>query len=291
MGETLDVITLLDSGCTGTTINEGFAKEKELKTYKLPVPIPVYNANRSINSAGSIREFAIVEMRIRDHSKQIAMAMSNLSTHPIFLEYDWLKKHNPQIDWKAKTLQFTCDNEYIPGLLDPDIDDEEVKPEWLFMIDHEYFRNLFTDIVIAAGELKQTKIFEEIVPEAYYEYKDVFAKEPFNELPPHQPWDHAIELLPGNHKVNCKIYNLTIAEQKELDDFLEENLSTGHIRPSKSQFASAFFFVKKKDSKLCPVQDYWKLNDITVKNWYPLSLISELINKLKNMKYYTKLDI
>ena len=104
LGETLDIITLLDSGCTGTTIDERFAKEKGLKTYKLPVPIPVYNTDGSINSAGSIREFAIIEMRIREHFKQITMAMSNLSTHPIFLGYNWLRKHNPQINWKAKTL-------------------------------------------------------------------------------------------------------------------------------------------------------------------------------------------
>ena len=128
-GETLDIITLLDSGCTGTTIDERFAKEKGLKTYKLPVPIPVYNADGSINSAGSIREFVIVKMRIGDHSEQIAMAMSNLSTHPIFLGYDWLKKHNPQINWKTKTLQFMCGNEHTPGLLDPEIDDEETEPE------------------------------------------------------------------------------------------------------------------------------------------------------------------
>ena len=290
-GETFDVITLLDSKCTRTTIDERFAKEKGLKTYKLPIPIPVYNADRSINSAGSIREFAIIKMRIRDHSKQIAMAMSNLSTHPIFLGYDWLKKHNPQIDWKAKTLQFMCKNEHTPGLLDPEIDDEEIEPERLFMIDYKYFRNLSTEIAIALGEQKQQKSFKEIIPEPYHEYKDVFAKETFNELPPHQPWDHAIKLLPGNHKVNCKTYNLTTAEQKELNDFLEENLSTGHIRPSKSQFASTFFFVKKKDGKLHSVQDYQKLNDITVKNQYPLPLISELIDKLKNAKYYTKLDI
>ena len=93
--ETLDIITLLDSGCTRTTIDERFAKEKGLKMYKLPVPIPIYNADGSINSAGSIREFAIVKMRIRDHSEQIVMAMSNLSTHPIFLGYDWLRQHNP----------------------------------------------------------------------------------------------------------------------------------------------------------------------------------------------------
>ena len=232
-GETLDIITLLDSGCTGTTIDERFAKEKGLKTYKLPVPIPIYNADGSINSAGSIREFAIVKMRIGDHSEQITMAMSNLSMHPIFLGYDWLRKHNPQIDWKVKTLQFTCENEHTPGLLDPEIDDKEAEPERLFMIDYEYFRNLSTDIAIVAGESKQTKTFKEIVPEAYHEYKDIFAKETFDELPLHWPSDHAIELLPGNHKVNCKTYNLTTAEQKELNDFLEENLSTGCIQPSK----------------------------------------------------------
>ena len=127
LSETLDVIILLDSGYSRTTIDERFAKEKGLKTYKLPVPIPVYNADRSINSTGSIRKFTIVEMRIRDHSKQIAMAMSNLSTHPIFLGYDWLRKHNPQINWKVKTLQFMCENEHTPGLLDPEIDDKEVE--------------------------------------------------------------------------------------------------------------------------------------------------------------------
>ena len=134
-------------------------------------------------------------------------------------------------------------------------------------------------------------MFEEIVPEVYHEYKDLFTKEMFDELPPHQPWDYTIELLSGNYKVDCKTYNLTTAKQKELDDFLEENLFTGHIQPSKSQFTSAFFFVKKKDGKLRPIQDYQKLNDITVKNQYPLPLISKLINKLKNAKYYTKLNI
>ena len=67
--ETLDVIILLDSGCTKTTIDERFAKEKGLKMYKLPVPIPVYNTDGSINSTRSIKEFAIVKMRIGDHSE------------------------------------------------------------------------------------------------------------------------------------------------------------------------------------------------------------------------------
>ena len=129
------------------------------------------------------------------------------------------------------------------------------------------------------------------MPDHYHEFKDVFDKENFDELSPKRLWDHAIELLPGDHIVDCKMYNLTLDEQKELDAFLEENLKSGRIRPSKSPFASAFFFIKKKDGKLRPVQDYHKLNTITIKNQYPLPLISELIDKLKNAKYFTKLDI
>src|SRR3990170_2117985 len=60
---------------------------------------------------------------------------------------------------------------------------------------------------------------------------------------------------------------------------------------SKSPMASPFFFIKKKDGSLRPVQDYRRLNDITVKNRYPLPLISELIGSLQNARYFTKLDV
>ena len=138
---------------------------------------------------------------------------------------------------------------------------------------------------------KGTKSFEEQVPSCYHDFADIFSKESFDFLPEHCPWDHAIELTPGNHAINCKVYNLSMEEQRELDSFLEENLRSGRIRPSKLPFASAFFFVKKKDGQLCPVQDYCQLNEITVKNRYPLPLISELINKLKGAKYFTKLNV
>ncbi len=55
--------------------------------------------------------------------------------------------------------------------------------------------------------------------------------------------------------------------------------------------ASPFFFIKKKDGKLRPVQDYRKLNEMTIKNHYPLPLISELMDKLRGAKYFSKVDI
>ena len=80
-------------------------------------------------------------------------------------------------------------------------------------------------------------------------------------------------------------------EQKKLDKFLEENLQTGHIRPLKSPIPAPFFFVKKKLGDLRPVQDYRKLNSLTVKNRYPLPLIPELIDKIKNARIFSKLDV
>ena len=76
-----------------------------------------------------------------------------------------------------------------------------------------------------------------------------------------------------------------------MNKFINENLATGRIIPLKSLIASPFFFVKKKTGDLRPVQDYRKLNDITIKNRYPLQLIQELIDKLKEVKIFTKLDV
>jgi len=80
-------------------------------------------------------------------------------------------------------------------------------------------------------------------------------------------------------------------EQKELDTFLEENLHTGRICPSKSPMAAPVFFIKKKDGSLQLVQDYRVLNSMTVKNKYPLPLISKLVSQLCGAKYFTKLDV
>ena len=80
-------------------------------------------------------------------------------------------------------------------------------------------------------------------------------------------------------------------EQKKLDSFLEENLCTGQIRLSKSPMVALVFFIKKKDGLLQLVQDYWALNSVTVKNRYPLPLISKLVSQLHGARYFTKLDV
>jgi hypothetical protein len=124
-----------------------------------------------------------------------------------------------------------------------------------------------------------------------FEYLDIFSEEKAHCFPESRPWDHKIEMKEGFEPKLFKNYNLTPAEQIELDKFLKKNLEKGYIRPSQSPMASPFFFVCKKDGKLRPCQDYWYLNDWMVKNSYPLPLISEIMDKLKGTKYFTKLDV
>ena len=96
-----------------------------------------------------------------------------------------------------------------------------------------------------------------------------------------------MELIPGEHIVHGKIYPLNKEEQKELDAFLKENLTSGWIRLFKSPFASPTFFIQKKDRKLQPVQAYWKLNEVVtmryrLKPWINVSNIYVVIkNKME----------
>ena len=90
----------------------------------------------------------------------------------------------------------------------------------------------------------------EDIPNHLQEFSEVFSKESFDVLPEPKPWDHAIELIPGEKLVGCKVYPLSPSEQKELDAFLKEVLESGCICPSKSLMASLVFFIKKKDGSL-----------------------------------------
>src|SRR6266436_617591 len=80
-------------------------------------------------------------------------------------------------------------------------------------------------------------------------------------------------------------------EQKELDKFLRENLANRCICPSKSPIGAPVFFIKKKEDSLHLVQDYWKLNKITIKNSYLLPLVSNVLTRLCDVEWFTTLDL
>ena len=88
-----------------------------------------------------------------------------------------------------------------------------------------------------------------------------------------------------------KVYLLLRKERGEMHEFIEEQLRKGYIRPLKSSQIALVFFIGKKNGKKKMVQNYWYLNEWTIKNNYPLPLISDIVENISMKKVFTKLDL
>ena len=218
----------------------------------------------------------------------------------------WLRLHNPLIDWQTGLLSFarcplTCKKhlsaeEQLAHLLDhTSTATQYSEGEHLSEVYHSLNSKEHAATKWAMEDFKNKKVLtlEDIRQGPFASFIDVFEEQNYQVLPPHREWDHKIDLVPDwkDKKWRQQIYPLSWAEQKELDAFLKENLANGRIRSSESSLTSPVFFIKKKDGKLQMVIDYHKLNELTVKNVYPLPQIDELIQKWKGCRFFSALDI
>ncbi len=216
--KTLSTKGLLDSGCTSSAINRSFIKKHDLPTRRINIPIPVYNADGTRNAGGDITEYIKTRMTIKGHAERIDLAVTNLGKKDIYLGHDWLKRHNPSVNWKTQSILFgrcSCAGNAF-SLPDSDPDDkwdkelEEGDTILTIQMDEELIiRSVHHANKLAAAanadKLKQT--FEEMVPEDYRSFRNLFSKESFDELPEQKPWDHAIELTPNaKSTLDCKVY-------------------------------------------------------------------------------------
>ena len=104
-------------------------------------------------------------------------------------------------------------------------------------------------------------------------------------------WDHMIDVKEGFMLRKGKVYPLSREEREEVREFIKEQLRKGYIWPSKSLQTVPVFFVGKKDGKKRMVQDYQYLNEWTVKDNYPLPLISDVLGNIGTKKVFTKMDL
>jgi len=102
------VKALLDCGATGSFIGRDFVRSKGMNTRTLSRNIPVFNVDGSPNEAGQISEVVDVVLRYKTHSERMLLAVSGLGKQNLILGYDWLKDHNPKIDWEKGEVEMTC---------------------------------------------------------------------------------------------------------------------------------------------------------------------------------------
>jgi len=306
--------SLIDSGAGGKFIDQNFAKAQGFKLTPLAEPIRVFNVDGTLNKKGTIKHYVNLKLTIHGRKKMTRLLVTGLGKQKIILGFPWLQKHNPDIDWKKGTLKWRkakkTPKPSMEGIKDQDAhlnstqhplsdEEKELLIRFTEQMEEEDGNIEINAKVTASQQLhfthdkkKKEISLEERIPKEYHDFLDVFDEKKADRFPEERVWDHKIEMKDGFIPKLFKNYNLTPAEQIELDKFLKENLEKGYIRPSQSPMASPFFFVsKKEEGKLRPCQDYRYLNDWTIKNAYPLPLISEIIDKLKGARYFTKLDV
>jgi hypothetical protein len=172
--------------------------------------------------------------------------VTRLKTTKLFLGFDWLRAMNPVIDWRTGRVQ------------------TEETEEPLAMQKTEEKE---TPLALGAIDENETPNYEE-------EFPTVFSEEEFRGLPPRRKWDHIIDLKDRHQPPRGKCYPLAAREKEALRKFIGDNVQDKRIRKSSSPYTSPFFFwIKQGTMELHGIQDYWRLNKITVKDRYPLPLI------------------
>jgi len=279
------VKALLDCRATRSFIDRDFVRLKGMNTQTLLRNILVFNVDGSPNKAGQIMEIIDVVLRYKTHSERMLLAVSGLGKQSLILGYDWLKDHNPKIDWEKGEVEMTrcslrceggcalwkeqtcqkrtelqalqsCRDGPTP-LLQEESESEEKPPQthhpsWE-LGDQLFLTRLLPEpdqVELQAAATTSQRFAEGArcsveaqaaatpLPAYIVEFQSMFTKEDFDILPEHRKWDYAIELIPGAEPKSSKVYPLSLLEQAELDAFLEKNLHTGRIQPSKSPIAA-----------------------------------------------------
>ncbi len=272
------VTALIDSGSAGNFIAGTLSRQLSLPTTTTTKVYQIQSVTGKPLSRKQVRhQVGPVTIRVGQlHEEELNLLVLEDSTADVILGRPWLVQHNPILSWESgEVLKWgeSCFPDCFPHIPRPP---KEV-PMHL---------QICTTSIESPVEKQSVDI-----PPCYAPFSDVFCLKRASKLPPHRPWDCAIDLLPGEPVPSGKIYPLSIPEQKAMEEYIEEALQQGYIRPSTSPAASSFFFMAKKDGGLRPCIDYRALNKITVKFRYPLPLVPAALEHLRGAHLFTKLDL
>ena len=282
-GKKLKVKALVDSGCTHTGIDKQLVKDKRIQTKPINFSFEVFNANGTKNR--EVTKVVFLEIKINGHKETLKAAVTDLDRTDMFLGHNLLVKHNPEVNWKNGIIKFTrCPGNYT------------MKHQDILFNSRRTKAMETTDTMKEQDNGKIGKELDKINPEDLSEYIQpftyLFNKKKFEKLPERREWDHEINLMDKAPKeLNTKTYIMMLKEEEALNQWLDEQLKAGLIVESKSRYVAPYFYIPKKNGSLQLVQDYRKLNQVTIKDKMPLSLIGEVIDKLKKARYFNKLDL
>jgi hypothetical protein len=177
----------------------------------------------------------------------------------VILGMDWLSKHKVLIDCAKKSIKLTT----------PDGKEMEYVTEPV----------VTTKGVTNHVKLNQLDTSQGHVVPVVNEFSDVFPEE-LPGMPPDRDIKFVIDLRPGTTPIYKRPYRMATQQLAELKEHIAESLEKGYIRPSSSPWGAPEIFVLKKDGTQRLCVDYHALNEVTIKNKYPLARIDDLFDQL-----------
>src|SRR5712675_3384392 len=261
-----ETTALLDSGATENFMNLAYAKWLKLPIKTLWYPQPLFNVDGSTNKQGDLKFYSDLVVRTGTTKRNMRFFLLNLGNHQLILGYPWFAAYQPKVDWARGWI----DVSQLPIVISA-LDALKIHPNPHPSLALKAKTDGDQKVYIARVTFPLNQINKEDreilqkIPLEYRRHARVFSESAAQRFPGPRIWDHAIELKPdAPATIPRKIYSLTVAEQEELLKFVKEHVAKGYIQPSKSPYAAPFFFIKKKDGKLRPVQDYRRLNQWTI---------------------------
>lgn len=259
---------LIDSGAEQNFIDSELAKQLYVTVESLPHALRVTAlSGQRLPDITHITEPLTLTLS-GNHSEEISFFVFHSTQTPLVLGHPWLQQHNPTINWQkggitgwGEECHMTCLKTAVPP-----------------------------NKSVTGPEPPQSSDLAD-VPSVYHDLAEVFRKDRAQSLPPHRPYDCAIDLLLGAPLPTSRLYSLSLPEREAMEKYITESLAAGIIRASSSPVAAGFFFVEKKDKTLRPCIDFRGLNNITVKNKYPLPLLTSAFELLQGAVIFSKLDL
>ena len=324
----IPITIFFDGGSMIDILSSKVVDEYSLPTVPLKRPIEVRGFQPE-GKPDRIREKTVpLTLRIGDHEEIREFLVTKLD-NDLLLGLPWMQEHGAKFDMESKKMYFAenCKDHMVTpnmqtieiksaGSVELSLTSEEIQDagetlaetplvrissikahhKWDEVgIGAKQFKKILEDgeneIVAAVRVVKTTKTEELEWPAVVQEFAEVFEKKAIPTLPEHRPYDINIELVPDAKPTWGAIYNMSTDELKALKNYIDDNVAAGFIRPSKSPYGAPVLVVKKKDGTLRFCIDYRQLNKQTVKDRYPLPLISELLDRVRCCKVFSKIDL
>ena len=268
VNEAEKVRVLIDSASSGSFISPRAVKRLGLRVQQRNMaPLKVTHVQGG--SVGQVTEQVECQLSLGDHFEWITLDVVDIGKHAIILGTPWLDVHDP-------TLRFGA--------------------VWGIFFDSNYCgascqRNAETADFCEISAISVSEAA--IVPTEYQDLRDVFDIEKARQYPPSRgDYDFKIDLKEGAKlPPPSKPYRLTPGQMEEMESQLRELEEAGMIEPSDSPMAAPLFFVPKKDGTQRMCIDYRKLNEITVRDAYPLPNMEALLELARGARVFSKFDL